>query len=64
MFHEIFNFYVIVHCKKVIVEKMLLNHYFSPKPYLLERLATPCVPILSLSTYVSVYEVVSDSLPP
>ena len=39
---------------------MLLNHYFFPKPYLLERLATLCVPY-SLSMYVSVYEVVADS---
>ena len=41
MFHEIFNFYVIFHCKKVIMWKnMLLHHYFSPKPYLLGRLTT------------------------
>lgn len=39
MFHEVFNFYVTFHSKKVIMwKKILLNHYFSLKSYLLERL--------------------------
>lgn len=39
MFHEVFNFCVTFHSKKVIMwEKILLNHYFSLKSYLLERL--------------------------